>query len=84
MKSSKPTPQQIEAFARRALLNLPDSLEMQKSDLAVLVSILPHSDARAAAFKMLVGLQMSQAAQKEFCFSVASSQHDGKHNGGKI
>jgi hypothetical protein len=72
MKTPKPTIPQVEAFERRALANLPDSLEQRTADLEVLVSILPRATfGYVAAVAMLDGLRASQQAQKEFVFGGA-------------
>ena len=69
MKFPKPTFEQIDNFARRALLNLPDSIEQRKADLVVLGNILPdYSHGRAAARKIKAALDAAEHAQREFVF----------------
>jgi hypothetical protein len=72
MKYPKPTAEQFEDFARRALTNLPDSIEQRKADLIVLGNILPDwSHGRAAARKIKTALDSADQAQKEFIFGGA-------------
>jgi len=67
--SRKPTADQVAAFARRVIGSLPDSLEAQKSELQVLVKILPrNTDARKTAIEMLAALSLRDQAQREFVF----------------
>jgi hypothetical protein len=70
MKYPKPTQDQIEDFARRAIIGLPDSLAARKSDLLVLGNILPDwSHGRAASRMILSALQQADRAQAEFFFT---------------
>lgn len=72
MKHPKPTPEQIESFARRAMTNLPDSIEQRTADLLVLGNVLPDwSHGRAAARKVLAALNAAEHAQREFIFGGA-------------
>lgn len=83
MKTIHPTAAQYQAFAKRVLSTLPDSLSAQISELIVLVKVLPHdSESKITALRMLRALQSAEAAQKEFCFTEPH-KHDGHHNGGK-
>jgi hypothetical protein len=75
MIHAKPTDAQMDDFSRRVLANLPDSLLAQKSDLSVLVKILPRNSAgRLTALEMLGALMLAEQAQKEFCFSTGGKQ----------
>lgn len=76
----KPSSIQISSLARRIISSLPDSLSAQKSELLVLIEILPrNSDARKTAMEMLGALQLAEHAQKEFSFgSGGNPHHDGK------
>jgi hypothetical protein len=75
VKILKPSAEQISAFARRVISTLPDSIAAQKSELQVLVKILPHNtDARKAALEMLTALNLREQAQKEFCFTNGGTQ----------
>lgn len=61
--------EQVNQFARRAFARLSDSITEQKSDLEVLVEILPkNSDSRKAAMEMLTALNLRDQAQREFIF----------------
>ena len=65
----KNTPQ-IEAFARRAIAGLPDSLSARHADLTVLTQILPLGcTGRSVAREMLVHLESQSQIQAEFAFS---------------
>jgi len=83
MKILQPTPEAIEAFARRAISQLPDKLSDQKSDLLVLIKLLPRkSRSLRAALAMWHALDQAEQAQNEFCFTENRPKHDGQHNGG--
>lgn len=70
MNFPRPTPEQINAFAKRSISGLPDSLAAQRDDLIVLVKILPHATpGRRAAKEMLAALLLRDQAQQEFCFT---------------
>ncbi len=82
MKFPTPTPEQIEAFAQRAISALPDSLAAQKADLVVLIDLLPRAThGHQTALAMFHALEMAERAQAEFCFpEVRPPRRDG-HNG---
>ncbi len=80
MKTLKPNPEQVEAFARRVIAQLPDKLSDQKSDLLVLIKLLPRKTrSLRAALAVWHALDQAEQAQKEFSFTApANPQHDGE------
>lgn len=71
----KTTEQQIDAFSRRAISNLSDSLSEQRNDLAVLIHILPrNSEGRRIAKEMLAAILLRDRAQQEFIFGNGGHQ----------
>lgn len=70
MNIPDPSIEDVMAFSRRALARLPDSLAAQKTDLAVLIKILPrNTPGRKAALEMWNALSLAEQAQREFCFT---------------
>jgi hypothetical protein len=79
LKIPRPAAAQVEAFAQRVITGLPDSLSAQKSDLVVLIEILPrNTGARKTALAMWSALTLAEKAQAEFCFPNTDQNHNGK------
>ncbi len=70
MKVLKTTVEEYEAFARRVIANLPDSLSARRSELLILIKALPlASQGRSIAREMLHALNIHDRAQAEFTFT---------------